>query len=541
MNNKKEILIIFLLLIFSYPAVKSLLIPGAYTSHDLTHHVIRQINMDKLLSEGQFPLRWSADLNNGYGYPLFLFNYPLPALVGEVFHKLGFNFVDSVKAVLFLSMLVSILGMYLFLKELLGSRLAAFLGAIFYLYAPIRFLNVYVSAATGSALALALIPFVFWAILRRSILVGSISLAALILSHNVTALIFIPVIIIFSVVCSRLRSLAVMLLLGLGLSAWFWLPALWEKQFIKFDQIYEGFYKDQFINIWQLIRSPWGYGLSHPQHPEPGDMSYQLGLIHIGVVIVTSLWFVVFGRKIKEVKAVGGFLLTFILLSLFLMLKISQPVWEIIPILKLVQFPLRFQAIFIFAASISAGLLIKYFPYKQSLRTNALRKIVFLGLLILVIYANRNHWKINEVFNPGEDYYLSQKTTTTSYGEHMPKWGKTMNKSALSKLEFVEGKGNINILENKSAKVLAQVESITSSKLRFNQFYFPGWQIKVDNKKIDFNYLIEGESYGLPVFNIDAGKHKIEASFKNVTDRNIADTISLISIVAAGLLMLNLW
>ncbi|MFH1535939.1 MAG: hypothetical protein ABIC96_02650, partial [Patescibacteria group bacterium] len=137
---KKEILIIFLLLLISFPAVKSLLLPGGFTSHDLTHHVIRQISMDKLLSEGQFPPRWSGDLNNSYGYPVFLFNYPMPALLGEVFHKLGLGFVDSVKAVFLVSMVMSVLGMYLFLKSLLGLRSAAFLGATFYLYAPIRFL-----------------------------------------------------------------------------------------------------------------------------------------------------------------------------------------------------------------------------------------------------------------------------------------------------------------------------------------------------------------------------------------------------------------
>ena len=72
------IIIILLLLLVSFPAVRALLQPGCFTSHDLTHHVIRQISMDRLLSEGQFPPRWSAELNNGYGYPVFLFNYPLP-------------------------------------------------------------------------------------------------------------------------------------------------------------------------------------------------------------------------------------------------------------------------------------------------------------------------------------------------------------------------------------------------------------------------------------------------------------------------------
>ena len=89
--------------------------------------------MDKLLSEGQFPPRWSGDLAFGYGYPLFIFNYPLPPLIGEVFHMSGLNFLDSVKAVFFLSLITSTVGMYLFLKSLFNSKLAAILGSLFYL------------------------------------------------------------------------------------------------------------------------------------------------------------------------------------------------------------------------------------------------------------------------------------------------------------------------------------------------------------------------------------------------------------------------
>lgn len=516
---KKELLIFFLLFLFTIPAVKSLFIPGGFTSHDLTHHVIRQISMDKLLSEGQFPPRWSGELNNGFGYPVFLFNYPLPAMMGEVFHKIGLGFVDSVKAVLFGSMIMSVLGMYLFLKALLKDRLAAFLGAMFYLYAPIRFLNVYVSASVGSALALAFIPFIFWAIQRGRILPGSIFLAALILAHNVTALIFAPMLLIFG--WKRWR----MFLLGLGLSAWFWLPAIWEKQYIIFDSVFGDFYKDQFVTVWQLLHSPWGYGLSHPQNPKPGDMSYQLGLIHFLVIILLPFCLLFF----KKIRVLGGFVLFFFWGSVFLMLKISLPLWENLSFLSLVQFPLRFSAVSVFSASIAAALLVKYLP---------LRKAVFVLLLGLVLYANRNHWNINQTFNPGEDYYLQLKTTSTSFGEHLPKWGKIAPRLAQGKLEFVEGAGEVRVIRDQSAHVLAEVEAETTGTLRFNQFYFPGWEIKVDNKAVPFNYLsdpdsigADGESYGLPIFDISKGKHQVLAEFKNTPIRNLADGISIMSMI----------
>lgn len=537
---KKQLVIFSLLIILTVPATYTLFTTGGFTSHDLVHHVVRQISMDKLLSEGQFPPRWSGELNNGYGYPVFLFNYPLPAMVGEVFHKIGLGFVDSVKAVLFLSMVISVVGMYLFLNSLLSSRLSAFLGAMFYLYAPIRFLNVYVSAAVGSALALGLVPYVFWSLVEiekglrikeqaeRWGLIGALFFALLILSHNVTALIFAPVMLAFAGILiwkskEKVRlfmQLGTMFLLGLGLSAWFWLPAILEKGYTRFDLIFSKFYQDQFVSLGQLLRSPWGYGLSHPQNPEPGDMSYQLGLGQILVIIVYGLWLIIYGRKAKD-KHLGIFVLVSFMASVFLMLKISQPVWETVPFLSLVQFPWRLQAVAVFAASLAAALLVKYLPF---------RKIIFVVLLGLVIYANRNHWHINEVFNPGEDYFLNLKTTSTSYGEHLPKWGAVAERKSPGKFQYVSGPGRVNIKVDKSNFILAQVEASTPSKLVLNQYYFPGWEIAVDGKKVKFDYLTDTKSYGLPVFDIQAGSHSVKAEFKNTSDRNWADTISFIGL-----------
>jgi hypothetical protein len=533
---KKEILILLLLLLLAIPAVKDLFIPGAFTSHDLTHHIIRQISMDKLLSEGQFPPRWSGELNNGYGYPLFLFNYPLPAMVGEIFHKAGLGYADSVKAVLFFFTILSVLGMYLFLNSLLENKLSAFLGTIFYLYAPIRFLNVYVSAAVGSALALGILPFVFYFLVeikkgkKWAILGGGLSFALLILAHNVTALIFAPVLALFGLLLGGrryLKQVLVMAFLGLGLSAWFWLPALAEKQYTRFDQIYSQFYQDQFPTLLQLVHSPWGYGLSHPQNPESGDMSYQLGLIHIMVGIVFSLWFMVHGRKSKE-KGLGYFVLGILIISVFLMLRVSLPFWENVPLLSLIQFPLRFSALFVFSASVATAILIKYLPG---------RRLIFVSLLILVLYANRNHWHINEVFNPGEKYYLNLKTTSTSYGEHLPKWGRNMDNPSPGKLEFIKGEGDIKILQDKSDQVLAMISATQSGVLRLNQTYFPGWEIEVNGKSVEFDYLKEGELYGLPVFDIPAGITQVKAEFGDTPLRQLADLVGLFSLIT--LLVLN--
>jgi hypothetical protein len=536
--------IIVALLLLSFPAVKSLLPPGGYTSHDLTHHVARQIDMDKLLNEGQFPPRWSGDLNLSYGYPLFLFNYPTPAIIAEGFHEIGFNFVESVKAVMFVSMLLSVIGMYLFLGSLFPKqRLAAFLGSIFYLYAPIRFITVYVSASVGGALALGVLPFIFWSVVKLkeskgwAIPTGAISLLLLITSHNVTALMFAPVILAFSLILVYqsqerlllLKRLVLMAGLGLGLSAFFWIPSIMEKKFIVYDQIMGKSWVDGFPTIGQLIHSPWGYGLAHPGVSEPGAMSFQVGLTQILVILILLASVLVF-RKKKEFVTWGVFSLIVFLVSVFLMLKVSAPVWTVSPILYLVQYPFRFLAVTFFAAAVAATLLIKYLPFK---------KVVFVVLLGLVMYANRNHLNVNQRLEPGDDYYLRTQNEATSYNEHLPIWAYVPKNPSPGKLVFVGGEGQIKVTENKSAVVKAEINAGDNSKLRFNQFYFPGWELKVDGNPVQFSYSGSGENQGLPVFSVTKGVHSFEAIFTDTSDRKVANTVSLLSLMGLVFLILK--
>ncbi len=534
-SQVKILLILGSLIIISIPAVKSLLVPGGFTSHDLTHHVVRQVQMHQILSEGQFPPRWTANLNSGFGYPVFLFIYPLPYLTGELFYLSGFNFVESVKAVMLLSMFGSVLTMFWFLRELLGAQYtkAAFLGAVFYLYAPIRLSIVYVSASVGSALALAIIPLVFWTILRvikegkqKYVLIGALSVALLITAHNVTALIFAPLILVFSLISLKIYSakfilkLILMFLWGAGMSAFFWLPAIWEKQYVIYDSVLSKFWVDQFPTLKQLIYSPWGYGLSHPG-VEQDAMSFQIGIAQILVAIILA-GLLIFKRSEKQLQMWGVFSLAFFGLSIFLMLDSSTFVWKNLPMIGYIQFPYRISMVVMFVCALAVALIIKFIPHKN---------IMFVLLLGLVLYANRNHLNVNQRFDPGDDYYVSLQTTSSTFGEHLPKWANRDTKPTFSKVEFIDGVGGINTYQNNSDSVKSTLKIQSESEIKFNQYYFPGWEIRVDGKVVDINYLQPGENYGFPVFKVSEGEHALEAKFKNTAVRNIADGISFITLV----------
>ncbi len=533
----KQKLIIGCFILLTIPTIRDLFKPGAYTSHDLTHHIVRTIHMDKILSEGQFPPRWVGDLNWGYGYPLFLFNYPLPSFMAVGFHKLGLNFIWSVKMTMALSMVSSAIFAYIFLRYLFKSELAGFTGGLFYLYAPIRFLNVYVSATFGNAVAFMFVPLIFWAITKasrgefdkKSLILGSLSLAGLILSHNIMALMFLPIVGAYSLfslwqIPSKSKRLFILhssfiILLGLGLSSFFLLPAIFEKSLIRYDSALTGFYKTHFPAWWQLIRSHWGYGFSHPGTAQD-DMSFQIGLAHILVVIISILVIakriLLKGLTLKEYPTI--FFLVVFAVSILLMLEISTPIWETTPLLPYLQMPWRLLAVSIFTASILAAWLVSQLRFHLPIA-------LFLSLAVLI--ANRNHLRINEILPLADADYMSINNSTTMASEHLPLGSNKFDNIPPPPSKITISEGDIDIITNNSSYVHAVVTTSEPTSLTFNQVYFPGWKYTLNGQPITGSFK---PNFPIPVFPVPAGRNIFTASFGRTSVRTIADIITPISL-----------
>src|SRR3989344_5714607 len=137
---KRKIPYWVLLLGFSLLPLISILRPGTYESGDLTLHTSRLMSFYKNLEEGVFIPRWAGELNATYGYALFNFYYPLPYYLSSLFHFAGFSFLFSMKLLIIFSFSLSGLLMYLWLKSHLAEKYA-FLGSIFYLFAPYRLVD----------------------------------------------------------------------------------------------------------------------------------------------------------------------------------------------------------------------------------------------------------------------------------------------------------------------------------------------------------------------------------------------------------------
>jgi hypothetical protein len=161
---------------------------------DATNHLVRIFVVSAALNQEWYP-RWLSDLYLGYGYPLLNFYAPGLYYLGAGLHKLGLSIFQSLQVAGLIGITAGAGGALALAWALFGRRDAALLAAGAYLLAPYPFFtNLYVRGDVPEALALGVLPWLlraawgaWWGDRRWCAALAGLT-AVLVLTHNVTAL-----------------------------------------------------------------------------------------------------------------------------------------------------------------------------------------------------------------------------------------------------------------------------------------------------------------------------------------------------------------
>lgn len=534
MNKKifSWVFIIAFLIAISLPIILPYLHSGYFPTHDGEWAVIRLGDMFRTLRDFQIPPRYSGNLNFGYGYPLFNFTYPFPYYLGIFVHFLGAGFVNSIKILFAGSVFLSAFFMFLASKALWKNTWAGIISAIFYIYFPYRMVDLFVRGSIGESLSFALFPLLFYLLLRLinkasvfSVLGISICIGILVMTHNIMTVLFLPLYIIFSLIQiflknkRILKSFIISIVLGFGLSAFFWMPALFEKNNILLSQTPIANRNLYFVDFDQLLFSSWGYGVPTGEN----SFTYQLGVAHFAIFMITLAYlFLMFIKSkdlIRKFDIKSALVLAIIsALYIFLLFKSSRFLWENLPLLSEINYPWINLGVLGFIISLLTGFLsiqnhIKYFTVF----------VAVFAIFFVSPYARPEYY-----INKGDDYYLTNDATTTSSNELMPLWVKQKPvERFVEKVEIIDGIGLVNNLVYNSKKIVFHVDAKDNIKVRINTIYYPGWQIYVDNINTSISYSNE---HGVMDISVPLGSHIIEAKFEETPLRLTSDIISLSSV-----------
>jgi hypothetical protein len=558
-----------------------LLQPGLPNTADGALHLYRTVELDQCWQDGVYYPRWAPDLFLGYGYPIFNFYAPLLYYLAEVLHVFGFSFQSAIKVIQVGTFLLYGLGMYVFAREIVGRK-PALLAATAYTYVPYRFKEAFVQGDYPQFLALALLPLVFWAFYKIIgtrkpvyIIIGACLYGALILSHNITAMLTSPFLGLYIVWMTlsrpstsgprvrlksrslptwargengfptRLWPVLVALALALGLTAFFWLPALYESRWVQLDLLTKGFFdfRQYFLSLGELLSPslPLDTAASNPYTP------FNLGTVQVLLSLVAVLTFLPrFGLR-REEKSHLLFSLVSLSLCIFMMLPASTLVWENLPFLAFTEFPWRLVGLAGLFTALPAGMSLRLLTDRgrpsPAFIALALGVVLMPATVFVYLYPRQPFMEYPDP-TPADivEFELeSHAWGTTSGSEYLTIW-LTEKPGDSPLLPLYHSEQPISKLDSQHLPKGVQAEMLSHNVLsdsyrfaspqaftaRFNTFYFPGWRAYLDGEEHDIQI---SQPHALIEVAIPPGTHTLLLRFEDTLVRLLANGLSLAALL----------
>lgn len=534
--------------------------PHALSGAGVLQDRVRAEAIHAAVEGGDLLPAWLPDLYLRHGAPLPLFYAPLGYFLVEMLRQATGEVELAWKLAWLVLWVAAASGGAAFARNAFGAA-AALPGAAAYVLAPYFLVDAYVRAGIAELAGLALLPWAFAGLVgrgRRWQIVGVLAVAALPLTHNLTALIALPALLLLALLGPReqRRQGLARIVAGLALSLFFWLPALIEKEHLWAEEsLTTGFFEFErhLLRPERLLpgREAVAFtGGPHERHPMRFGELLWLGLL-------AAPWL---ARRLERAPrrralllAIGG------VAALFFTTTWSGPLWRSLPLLPFVQFPFRF---FLLATALAAplvGLAVTRAPSPLRPWTAAL--VTALALLsarpllepryLFVERATGTPRPVAADHLPGAATdpellpvagfvtleRLRVSTWTGSAGhDFLPRtveWLPTAPASAAA----VSLSPEIEVLAARWTYpgVEAEVRVASPGELALGQFHFPGWRVEVDGAP---RPVAAEPGRGRLLVRLELGDRRVVARFGATPLRRVAGTVSLLAALALAALPL---
>jgi hypothetical protein len=487
------------------------------------------------MAGGDFLPSWVPEANGGTGSPVMyyysLLSYQITALLGAPlapFDPLGDK--RLVLGMFFAQWCGGMLA-WLWLKRRFSAVPAMIASLLFTLF-PYKWIYIYLHINLAQLWALAWLPPLMMAAEdmirgRKSATIWyGIALALIALTHPPTLVAFgaIPALYVLIFSPSALRALGPLLkahALALLLSAYYLLPVL-----LNFDLVQAG--------SSNIGRMNYAENLSHR------DLMYNFHYLVIAMLLLgmlLRLYDFRHSRAGQELWFWLGALLTVLLLCL----KVSQPLWDALPALQFLRFPVaRFHAVALIGGSVLCALFFQLHSQKQLLPNIYSPRVLLaaiIGMSVATLYYVEKTYSLpNAIDWP----YIERMHALNIIlpQEYLTRWqpqdtGSLDHIDAIAKeplAEIVKGSGKIDAVmeENKRIVITGEIKSKTAT-IGLRQLYWPYWGLS--------DVAPQPGKEGLITFQLARGKYNTVLRLSPMPGQSWGRLISLMAWLSALLVL----
>ena len=450
---------------------------GIPSNKDLLNHFRFALPFFDSLSSGQLYPGWLAESNSGYGDPSFRFYPPALYYLLSLGKALTGNWYVGTLLTLALLSTLSGWGMYFWTRSIL-SETCAMWAAILYALAPYHVNQLYQAFLLAEFAGAAVLPFAFGfveRVNRRGRLQDVAGLAAtyalLILTHLPLAVMGSLALAVYGVAslsrqnlrrCLPLLCLAA--LLGLAASSLYWVRMVVELNWIGVNNVNP----DRSVDYSQNFV----FSTLSPENPTVWWVNILTVITVLLFVPAVVLFFRRPRRQVDFAKLIPVAILSVV--TFFMTLPLSRPLWRILPVLQETQFPWRWLAIFSMTGSLLTAASIPLWLENKMHWRRPIRLIVLGGMLVSIAFTLTHTVREAEYRKPLQfqaDLQAVRGTPSVKYW--LPVWASAQPKEMKAEVEAGDRQVVINNwgAEHRSFEVLPG----NASELRLRTFYYPLW------------------------------------------------------------------
>lgn len=527
------------------------------STDDMEQHLAVLEDFEKGLRAGNPYPRWQAGFDNGYGLPWLNFYPPGFYYLAEAVHLVLRDWIDTLFAVSVLSLAASALAFYRFARLFYGPVPCA-VGALFYLLAPYHVLDLYWRAALPEFMGFVFVPLILYFAFLSAKYGRGRQLAGLGLCYGLFLLTHWPVaylltlalavyVMVWAVAEKNWRIPARVAgagVLGLLLSAIYWLPAALELRFVQeyWSTVFP--YHSSYLPFWPvrtvmegLLNQSLaleGFALlaaivvlgvvsSHEAKPHGRPSKRREQLVRADPI-----------REAGSARSQTGFLMMTGVVAALMVTPPAFYVSRLIPKMEVVYFAWRWLLVISFFAAVAVAAALERLRNRAAVSSRMLW-IYRAGIVAAVLW---NSWTtVQGVVQGAFTHPNLQRPASRLEGLFFPRGATPPNMLPDTPRVVPRPEGaQVQILRWEPLHREVVVAARRDSTLRLKSYNFPGWVGRLDGRPVE----VHSDENGVQMIEVPSGQHRIEISFVNTLPRTSGAVISALALsLACGLILFD--
>jgi hypothetical protein len=557
MREREHRLYYLILPLAALIAIAPLIVNGCSCGHDFDFHILSWFEAARQFTHGNLHPHWAYTPAFNAGEPRFVFYPPISWTIGAILglitpHALG-GWLWTPIVYTWLALTAACLSLYYLAKEF-ASHQAALIAAAFYIVNPYILFTAYERTAYAELLAAAWIPLLLHAILREKVTIPRIAIpVALLWLTNAPAavmgcyaLALLTVIRLIATAPNALTSrrqiaanTAAGTALGLGLAAFYILPAAYERRYVQAH-----------MAIVPGVRIQDNFIFTHIGVTDHDGVLHTASVVAMLLILFTAAFIAISyleANRSKKLLAPAPLathldsgkkqesthpLLSLGILSLaiiFLLTPLSNCIWNHVPELIFLQFPWRLLAILAAIMGLSAAIalsLVSLRPIKAAIIAIAVS--ITLSVTAYTVFrqpcdepdtvsARLALFRSNTGTDP-TDEYAPTTADNDSLSQNNPPYWLAENPDAKAPSDSIPGPAPTHL-----------TLSIPSPQtLILNLRDYPAWRITRNSELIAKH---EQRDDGLIAIPLPAGTSNISITYAQTSDQALGDILTALSII----------